>query len=87
MSWAYDAPSAVQTRTGLSRVSRVGTWRATELTAKFSGKICVVVKAAGVGNIAERLTCVHQRAAFDQIAPHDQDGAKICGDCMSTRGP
>jgi len=26
----------------------------------------VVAKAAGVGNIAERLTCLHQRAAFDQ---------------------
>jgi hypothetical protein len=35
----------------------VGAWRVTELTAKFSCEMSIVAKAAGVGDLAERLAC------------------------------
>ena len=41
-------------------ISRMGAWGMAEPAAKFAGKICVVGKAAGVGNLAERLACAQQ---------------------------
>jgi hypothetical protein len=35
----------------------MGAWRVTELTAKFSCEMSIVAKAAGVGDLAERLAC------------------------------
>src|SRR3984957_13735576 len=43
-----------------------GAWGGTETVAESTGKMCVIAKAAGIGDLAERLTCLHQRAAFDQ---------------------
>src|ERR1700754_1485047 len=44
-----------------------GARRGAETLAESARKMRVIAKAAGVGNIAERLTCLHQRAAFDQM--------------------
>jgi hypothetical protein len=41
-------------------VTRGGAWRVAEPTAELSCKIIVVAKAAGIGNLAERLACLHQ---------------------------
>src|ERR1700743_1652180 len=38
-----------------------------ETLSESARKMRVVAKAAGVGNIAERVTCLHQCAAFDQM--------------------
>ena len=51
--------------TGVARSD--GARRGAETLAESTRKMCVIAKAAGVGNIAERLTCLHQRAAFDQM--------------------
>jgi hypothetical protein len=39
-------------------------WRMTKSAAKFTGKICVVGKAAGVGDLAERLACAQKFPAI-----------------------
>src|ERR1700753_1768742 len=44
-----------------------GARRGAETPAGSARKIRAIPKAAGVGNIAERLTCLHQRVAFDQV--------------------
>src|ERR1700754_5101138 len=44
-----------------------GARRGAEALAESARKIRVIAKAAGVGNIAERLTCLHQRATLDQM--------------------
>src|ERR1700753_591298 len=43
-----------------------GARRGAETPAESARKVRVIAKAAGVGNIAERLTCLHQRAALDK---------------------
>src|ERR1700722_7300546 len=43
-----------------------GARRGTETLAESAGKMGVIAKAAGVGNLTERLTCLHRRAAFDE---------------------
>ena len=45
-----------------------------ETLAEAARKMRVVAKAAGVGNIAERPTCLHHRAAFDQMRRMIQTG-------------
>src|ERR1700743_2720061 len=41
--------------------------RGAETPAESARKIRVIAKAAGVGDIAERLTCLHQRTTLDQM--------------------
>ena len=55
-----------------------GARRGAETLSEAARKMRVV---AGVGNIAERLTSLHQRAAFDQMPRMIQ----ICSDRMSPR--
>jgi hypothetical protein len=44
----------------------VGARRVSETTTELSCKIRVVAKAAGIGNLAERLACVQQRPAMQK---------------------
>src|SRR4030081_1453132 len=46
---------------------RVGARCVTELMAKFSCKMSVVAKAAGVGNLAERLARIERRPAKQKV--------------------
>ena len=41
--------------------------RGAETSAESARKIRVIAKAAGVGDLGERLTCFHRRAAFNQM--------------------
>jgi hypothetical protein len=43
-----------------------GAWRVAESTTELSCKMSVVAKAAGIGNLAERLACVQQRPAMQK---------------------
>jgi hypothetical protein len=43
-----------------------GAWRVAEPTTELSCKMSVVAKAAGIGNLAERLACVQQRPAMQK---------------------
>ena len=45
---------------------RVGAGRVTEAAAKFSGEVNVVAKAAGVGDLAERLAGIQQCPAMQK---------------------
>src|SRR5882762_11876660 len=56
----------VQMRPQLGVISSVGAWRAAEPMAKFSGKICIVAKAAGVSDLADRLICGQERPAMQK---------------------
>src|SRR5258707_6403756 len=56
----------VRKRPPLGVISRVGAWRATESMAKFSSEICIVAKTAGVGDLADRLTCGQERPAMQK---------------------
>ena len=38
----------------------------TEASAKFSNEISIIAKAAGVGDLADRLACFQKRPAFQQ---------------------
>src|SRR5262245_38277115 len=51
-----------------------GARRRAETLAETSRKMRVVAKAASVGDIAERLACLRQRAAFDQTRRMIQTG-------------
>src|SRR5262249_20949028 len=44
-----------------------GARRGAKTLAESTRKMSVIAKAAGVGDIAERLTCFRQRAALDQV--------------------
>ena len=44
--------------------ARATAWRVAEPIAKFSREVGVVAKAAGIGDVAERLACVQQRPAL-----------------------
>ena len=62
-----------------------GARRGAETPAEAARKMRVVAKAAGVGNIAEWLTCLHQRAAFDQTRRMIQTGRTyVVTACRST---
>jgi hypothetical protein len=47
-------------------IFRIGAWRATEPPAEFSGEICIVAKATGMSDLADRLDCVQQHPAPQQ---------------------
>jgi hypothetical protein len=48
--------------TGTLVMSGVGARRVTEPTAEFPREMCIITKAAGIGDLAERLACTQQRA-------------------------
>src|SRR5882672_6679295 len=56
----------VQMRPQLGVISGVGAWRAAEPMAKFSREICIVAKAAGVSDLADRLICGQERPAMQK---------------------
>src|ERR1700716_3002525 len=56
----------VRKRPQLGVISGVGARRATESMAKFSGEICIVANAAGVGNLAGRLARFERRPAVER---------------------
>src|SRR5258705_3055289 len=47
-------------------VSRMGRWRVTEPAAKLPGEICIVAKAAGVGDFADRLAGAQKLPAMQK---------------------
>ena len=44
----------------------MGTRRKTEPSAKFLREVTVIAKAAGLGDLADRMACSHHRAAAQQ---------------------
>src|SRR5262249_21073433 len=64
-----------------------GARRGAETPSKSAREMRVVAKAAGVGDIAERLTCLRQRAAFDQTRRMIQTGRTyVVTACRPTNG-
>jgi hypothetical protein len=45
----------------------MGAWRVAEPMAKFACEMSVVAKAAGVGDVAERLACAQRRSAMQKV--------------------
>src|SRR3981081_2904968 len=43
------------------------TWRVTEPMAKLPCKMRIVAKAAGIGDLAERLACTEQRPTMQKV--------------------
>ena len=45
----------------------MGAWRVAEPMAKFACEMSVVAKAAGVGDVAERLACAQRPSAMQKV--------------------
>jgi hypothetical protein len=58
----FDSTSAHCSINGTLTLSGVGARRVTEPMAEFSREMCIIAKAAGIGDLAERLACTQQRA-------------------------
>jgi hypothetical protein len=64
-----------------------GARRGAETLSESARKMRVVAKAAGVGDVAERLACLDQRAAFDQTRRMIQTGRTyVVTACRPTDG-
>jgi hypothetical protein len=65
-SWALTLFAMIRTHYSVASATRssgTAARRVTEPAAKFSGEMTVIVKAAGVGNLAERLAGVEHGPA------------------------
>jgi hypothetical protein len=53
-------PISERARVHQSLICRVGAWSMTEAAAEFASKICMIGKAAGIGDLADRLLGAQQ---------------------------